>query len=141
MSRATVRATLVVVGLMLPALAFGQDVKSQAQAAATQWDQSFNKKDAAILAQGYAPNAIVLPAGGPVVKGSADIQKFFADVIGKGFHDHKVNVASAETKGNVAVAYGTWEAMGPDMKKYQGHWTNILERQGDQWKTVLHTWN
>jgi len=50
--------------------------------------------------------AIVLPAGGPVTNGQAEIQKFFADVIGKGFHDHKVTVASAEVKGNVVVAFG-----------------------------------
>ena len=136
-----VRASLVVVGFLIPAFALGQDAKSQVQAAADRWDQSFNQKDAQSLAQTYAPSAIVLPAGGPAVAGPDNIQKFFADVIGKGFSQHKVNVQAAETKGNVMIAYGRWEAMGPDKKQYQGHWTNVLERQGDQWRTVLHTWN
>ena len=57
MRRAVLRATLVIVGLLLPVIAFAQDVKLQAQAAATQWDQRFNKKDAATLAQSYAPRS------------------------------------------------------------------------------------
>jgi ketosteroid isomerase-like protein len=142
MSRAGLTgASLVVVGLLIPACVFGQDMKSQAQAAADRWDQSFNQKDAQSLARGYAPDAVVLPAGGPALKGPDNIQKFFADVIGKGFSQHKVNVDSAEPKGNVVIAYGSWQAIGPDQKQYQGHWTNVLERQGDQWRTVLHTWN
>ena len=142
MSRAHImRVCLLATGLLLPAMVVGQDSKSQVQAAAERWDQSFNKGDAQSLAQNYTPDAVVLPAGGPAIAGQDNIQKFFADVIGKGFNQHKIDVAAVEMKGDVAIAYGRWQAMGPDKKQYQGHWTNVLERQGDQWRTVLHTWN
>jgi ketosteroid isomerase-like protein len=137
----TMRVGLVAIGMLIPALTLGQDSKSQVQTAAERWDQSFNRGDSQSLAQNYTSDAVILPAGGPTISGQDNIQKFFADVIGKGFGQHKISVQAADMKGDVVIAYGRWEATGPDKKQYQGHWTNIMERQGDQWRTMLHTWN
>src|SRR5262249_52783610 len=43
-----------------------------------EWAAAFNKGDAGAVAALYTADAYVLPAGAPMVKGRADIQKFWA---------------------------------------------------------------
>ena len=64
-----VRCLFVVVGVLTAEAAFSQDFKSQAAAAASQWDDAFNSGDASKVAQGYTKSAIILPAGGQQVAG------------------------------------------------------------------------
>ena len=135
----------VTAGIVAGSPAMSQDFKSQAQASADKWDQGFNKGDAAMIAQAYTKTAHILPAGGPLVMGSDGAEKFFADVLKKEFKNHKITVEGGETKGDLGFAYGKWQATGPgpdgQPKTYGGHWTNVMEKDGGQWKTVLHTWN
>ena len=122
-----------------------QDFKSAAQSAASKWDETFNKGDAAQLAKMYGSNGALLPPGSSPVVGAQNIQQFWTTTIGKGFGQHKVTVQQAETKGDMGYAYGRWQATGPGeggaKKQYEGNWSNVLERQGGEWKTVLHSWN
>jgi Ketosteroid isomerase homolog len=121
------------------------DFKTTVQSAASKWDEAFNKGDAAQLAKMYGSQAALLPPGGAPVVGEQNIQQFWKTTLGKGFGQHKVMVQQAETKGDIGYAYGRWQATGPGEgganKQYEGNWSNVLERQGGQWKTVLHAWN
>jgi len=125
--------------------AHAQDFKSTVQSAASKWDEAFNKGDAAQLAKMYGSKAALLPPGGAAVTGESNIQQFWTTTVGKGFGQHKVTVQQAETKGDMGYAYGRWQATGPGegggKKQYEGNWSNVLERQGNEWKTVLHAWN
>ena len=58
-----------------PALAQG---KEAIQKLNDEWAAAFNKGDAGAVAALYTADAYVLPAGAPMVKGRADIQKFWA---------------------------------------------------------------
>jgi signal transduction histidine kinase len=62
-----------------------------------------------------------------------------------GVTDHKVETVQIEEAGNTAVVAGKWQAMGKDAQGspaiYKGSVMKVLERQGDTWKTSLHTWN
>lgn len=122
-----------------------QDFKQSVQTAASKWDEAFNKGDAAQLAQMYGSQAALLPPGSAPVVGEQSIEQFWKTTLGKGFGQHKVTVQQAETKGDIGYAYGRWQATGPGEgganKQYEGNWSNVLERQGGQWKTVLHAWN
>lgn len=122
-----------------------QDFKNTVQSAASKWDEAFNKGDAEQLAKMYGPKGALLPPGSSAVAGDANIQQFWKTTIGKGFGQHKVTVQQAETKGDMGYAYGRWQATGPGegsaKKQYEGNWSNVLERQGGEWKTVLHAWN
>jgi ketosteroid isomerase-like protein len=53
-----VRCLFVIAGIFTAEAAFSQDFKSQAAAAASQWDDAFNSGDASKVAQGYTKSAI-----------------------------------------------------------------------------------
>ena len=146
MSRAhAIRAVILAAAVLLPTLTLAQDFKAQAEASAARWDQTFNKGDAAGVAKLYGQNARLLPAGAPAVTGETNIQQFWGGLIQKGFGQHKISVQGAEAKGDLAYVYGRWQATGPGeggaAKQYEGNWLNVMERQGGEWRTVLHGWN
>jgi len=115
------------------------------ETAAERWDAAFNSGDTATLANYYAPDARVIPAGGAAVFGAEAIGKFFADLIAKGFSGHRISVEKVEEKGPIAIASGKWQLSGPGeggaTAQYGGNWVNVLERSGDGWRVLLHTWN
>lgn len=116
------------------------DVKANAAT----WDEAFNQGNAD-LGGFYADEALVIPAGGAPVAGPAAIGKFFDDLRSKGFSGHKISVDSVLDKGDTVVTTGKWELNGPGedgaTKTYGGNWVNVLGRNGDAWKILLHTWN
>ncbi len=115
------------------------------RAFAAKWDQLFNAGDVANLEGLYASEASVVPAGGAPVKGPSDIGKFFADIRSKGLTRHEIAVHSLIERGDTIVAIGTWSLGGVDGEgadqKFGGNWVNVLGRDGDSWKILLHTWN
>lgn len=120
-------------------------MSSQGQAIADLWDQTFNKGDTAALGKLYGENGTVIPAGGSPVQGPEAIAAFFADLQAKGFKDHRITVQDAVEKGETLILTGRWQLNGPGeggaTQTYGGNWVNVLERQGDGWRTLLHTWN
>ena len=120
-------------------------MKDNVKANAAKWDETFNKGDTASLAEFYAPEALVVPAGGGAVAGPDAIGKFFADLQSKGFSDHKITVNAVMDKGDTLVAIGKWQLNGPGedgvTKQYGGNWVNILGRDGATWRILLHMWN
>jgi ketosteroid isomerase-like protein len=130
---------VVVAGMLTAAAAFSQDFTGQAAAAAAQWDNAFNSGDASKVAQAYARNAVILPAGGQQVTGQQGAETLFGSFIKGGVKGHKITVQGGEQKGDLGYAYGRWEADAGG-KKLGGHWTNVLVNEGGQWRTALHTW-
>ena len=115
------------------------------QAIADRWDQAFIGGNLTELGALYSPDGKVIPAGGTAVSGPERIQAFFADLKAKGFSGHKITVQDAVSRGDTLVLTGRWELNGPgeggETQTYGGNWVNVLERQGDSWRTLLHTWN
>lgn len=106
------------------------------------WDSAFNAGDLTSLARSYAKPGRAIPAGGAPVDGQDAIAAFFADVRSKGLTTHKITVQSVTERGNTAIATGLWQLSGASAaEKFGGNWVNILERDGDSWKILLHTWN
>jgi len=128
-----VRCVFVIAGLLTAEAAFSQDFKSQAAAAASQWDSAFNSGDASKVAQRYTKSAVILPARGQQVTGQQGAETLFGSFIKGG-----VTVEGGEQKGDLGYAYGRWEADAGG-KKLGGHWTNVLMNEGGQWRTALHT--
>ncbi|GJE19319.1 hypothetical protein AIGOOFII_4062 [Methylobacterium marchantiae] len=92
----------------------------------------------------YATDAMVIPKGA-AVSGAEGIGAFFAGLKAKGFDDPEIQVKSAQMKGDLLLVTGRWAMNGPGeggaKKAFEGNWVNVLERQGDGWRTVLHSWN
>ena len=141
----TISMTIALATFLVSPSIRADDFKTTVQSAASKWDEAFNKGDAAQLAKMYGSQAALLPPGGAPIVGEQNIQQFWKTTLGKGFGQHKVTVQQAETKGDIGYAYGRWQATGPGEgganKQHEGNWSNVLERQGGEWKTVLHTWN
>ena len=137
------RSAMLVGAMLVPTLAQADSLQTEAQAAATQWDQAFNSGDMKQLGGLYTKDALLITNAKPE-KGEA-IEAFFAGMKAKGFEGHKITVQSAQAKGDVVIATGRWEITGPAdggaKKKFEGNWVNVLERQGGALKTTLHTWN
>ena len=101
-----VRCVVVIAGLLTAEAAFSQDFKSQAAAAASQWDSAFNSGDASKVAQGYTKSAVILPPGGQQVTGQQGAETLFGSFIKGGVKSHKITVEGGEQKGDLGYAYG-----------------------------------
>lgn len=112
---------------------------------ARNWDRSFNPGDLSALVGFYAPEANVIPAGAQAVTGADTIGKLFADVRSKGLTEHEIAVRSVIDRGDTVVAIGTWALGGTSdsgtRQQFGGNWVNVLKREGNSWKNLLHTWN
>lgn len=126
-----------------PRLALSDTLKSDAQNAATKWDEAYNSGDMDNLGKLYTTDAIVVTKGMP--QSGDGIPKFFSGLKSKGWEDHKTTVKTALPKDNLLIVSGRWEMTGPAdggaKKKFEGNWVNVMERGKDGWRTVLHTWN
>ena len=136
----------ILIGLaMLAPPAWAEDLRSTVEAGNAQWNQAFNKGDAAAVAKLYTSDAKLLPPADKVVSGDKDIQAFFQSFIDAGITDHKIETVQVEEAGDKAMVAGKWQATGKDKdgkpETYKGSVVKMLERQGDAWKTSLHTWN
>jgi uncharacterized protein (TIGR02246 family) len=136
----------VLIGVaMLATPAVAQDLRSTVEAGNTEWNQAFNKGDAGALAKLYTSDAKLLPPADKIVSGDKEILAFWRSLIDAGVTDHKIETVQIEEAGNTAVVAGKWQAMGKDAQGkaaiFKGSVMKVLERQGDTWKTSLHTWN
>ncbi len=78
-------------------------MKDNVKANAAKWDETFNMGDTAGLAGFYAPEALVVPAGGTAVTGPDAIGKFFANLQSKGFSSHEITVDAVMDKGDILL--------------------------------------
>lgn len=136
-------SSLLIVTLVAPSICIADKLKDDAQAAASKWDAAYNSGEMDALAKLYTNDAVVVTKGTP--KTSDGIKEFFAGLKSKGWDEHKTLVNSVLPKDNLLIVSGRWEMSGPTdggtKKKFEGNWVNVMERQGDGWRTVLHTWN
>ena len=137
-------AVLIAVAMLTPP-ALAQDLRSTIEAGNTAFNQAFNKGDAAAVTKLYTSDAKLLPPADKIVSGDTEIQAFFKSLIDAGITDHKIETLQVEEAGDKAVVAGKWQAMGKDAQGkaaiFKGNVMKVLERQGDTWKTSLHTWN
>lgn len=142
-SRQATYLSIVVVASLMPSIGIADKAKDDAQATATKWDNAYNSGDMETLGKLYTGDAIVVTKGTP--KTSTGIQEFFSGLKSKGWDEHKTTVNNVVPKDNLLIVSGRWEMSGPaeggTKKKFEGNWVNVLERQSDGWRTVLHTWN
>jgi ketosteroid isomerase-like protein len=123
------------------------DIQTEITAINAKFDQAFNSKNAADIAQLYDTNAAVLPApaGAPVI-GTQAIQAFFAGLIEAGVIDHKLTLTEAVADGNLAYQRGNWAGAMIDAEgvrqTFGGNVHVVYRKQADgAWKAVTHIWN
>ncbi len=123
------------------------NIQSQISAINAKFDQAFNAKNAEVIGQLYADNAVVLPApAGEPVLGAAAIQAFFAGLISAGVIEHQLTLADAVEDGNLAYQRGQWSGAMLNEKgekqTFGGNVHLVYRKQADgSWKAVTHIWN
>lgn len=123
------------------------NIQTEITAINAKFDQAFNAKNPADIAQLYDANATVMPApaGAPVV-GVEAIQAFFAGLIEAGVIDHKLTLTEAVADGNLAYQRGNWAGAMIDAEgvrqTFGGNVHLVYRKQAnDTWKAVTHIWN
>lgn len=122
-------------------------IQTEIAAINAKFDQAFNAKNAADIAQLYEANAAVMPApaGVPVI-GVQAIQAFFAGLIEAGVIDHKLTLTEAVADGNLAYQRGNWAGAMINAEgvrqTFGGNVHLVYRKQADgAWKAVTHIWN
>jgi ketosteroid isomerase-like protein len=139
-----------------PAIAQGRGPSQpQIEAASKAFVAAFNKKDAAGVAALYTADAVLMPPNVPLLKGRADIQKFYQGQFDKGIADLKLNPLQSVVSGQTAFEAGTSDVEtgkggsdllllgvgGPRSIRSSGKYVVIYRRDGGSWKISYDIFN
>ena len=126
--------TAIAVVLAAPAFAQQQtdpQLKPQAEALFSKWQQGLNTNDANVLQSIYAPEEFTISAFG--VDSIANVEQTMARNKSDGV---KVKGSVKEVQqidSDTALSYGPYEASN-NQGSVQGNWMQVLEKQGSDWK-------
>ena len=137
---------LLVTGLVaclvsVPQSASAQDAKAAVTAAAETMEVAFNGKDAAMLTNLYAEDAVVMPPGVEPVKGHEAIRAMWESL------DAATPTLALQTKdvmpaGDLAIETGSWSMTAPDGSHVDhGSYLAVWKKTDGGWKMVRDTWN
>lgn len=108
-----------------------------------EWATAFTKGDAAHLAEMYAPDAYVLPAGAEMAKGRKAIEAFWRGAA-KQLGDAKLTTVDVQSLGpGAAREIGTFsfktKAQPPE--QVTGKYLVVWRKMGGQWQLAADIWN
>jgi uncharacterized protein (TIGR02246 family) len=123
-----------------PALAQARDTIQKLNA---EWVTAFNKGDAAHLAEMYAPDAYVLPAGAEMAKGRKAIETVWRNLT-KQLTDAKLTTVDVQSLGpGAAREIGTFsfktKAQPPE--PVIGKYLVVWRKMGGNWQLAADIWN
>jgi uncharacterized protein (TIGR02246 family) len=123
-----------------PALA---QSKAAIQKLDDQFGAAFNKGNTAALAAMYTKDAYVLPAGAPMIKGTAAIEKFWKEALN---HMQDLQCTALDVKslgGRAAREIGTCSFMTKKAPVVEGaiKYAVVWEKEGGKWKLLQDIWN
>jgi uncharacterized protein (TIGR02246 family) len=99
---------------------------------------AYNRGDIKAVAASYAPDADFLTAEGKMVKGRAEIEKYFARAFAetKGLRIKHSHSSIRFLKPDVAIDNGNWEITGRPKGKVKGRYTAVLVKHDGKWLIV-----
>jgi uncharacterized protein (TIGR02246 family) len=102
---------------------------------------AIEKKDAALIASLYAPDAHLLPPGSEAVEGSG-IQAFWQGFLDMGVTGGRLEDVRFEERDDLVVAEGRFEIHGDSGVLDRGKYVDVAKRQPDgSWKWVIDIFN
>ena len=128
--------------VLLAAPAAAQN-KPTMQKLSDEWASAFNKDDSHALAELYAEDAYVLPAGVEMVHGRQAIQGFW-DKAMKQLGDGKLTTVDVEPLGpDAAREIGTFsfKTKGNQPRQVNGKYVVVWRKTGGQWQLSTDIWN
>ena len=105
------------------------------------WLQGFEKRDAALTASVYAPDAHVLPPGTEAVTGDG-IRAYWQGFLDMGVTGGRLESVRFEESDDLAVEEGRYEVLnGSEVLDY-GKYVDVSRRQPDgSWKLIIDIFN
>ena len=102
---------------------------------------AIEKKDAALIASLYAPDAHLLPPGSEAVEGPG-IQAFWQGFLDMGVTGGRLEDVRFEERDDLVVAEGRFEVHGESGVLDRGKYVDVAKRQPDgSWKWVIDIFN
>ena len=126
--------------LAAPAVA---QTKAVIQKLDDQFAAAVNTGNTATVAAMYTADAYVLPAGAPMVKGKAAIEKFWKEAAAD-MQDVKCTALDVKPLGgNAAREIGTCSFMTkkPPLKEVEVKYAVVWQKEGGKWKLLQDIWN
>jgi uncharacterized protein (TIGR02246 family) len=128
--------------LALPFPAFAQD-SGHIQMLNDQFSDAFNRGDAATIGTMYTEEAVVLPAGSPLVRGREAIQNFWKKGTEQ-LEGMRLTTVDVQPLGSDAAReIGTFvlKTKGQAPQQVDGKYVVIWQKEGGNWKLSTDIWN
>jgi len=137
------RGVLCLVVCAVPLVAWAGDggAKAGVDAGNRKFEEGVAKGDAAALAKLYAPDAEILPPGGPKMKGREAIQKAFGGMLSEGVKKIALTTQELHPMGNLALEVSSWRIETADGKSIVGKALVLWKKNGKTWELYRDIWN
>ncbi|SDR63949.1 conserved hypothetical protein [Rhizobiales bacterium GAS113] len=136
------KLALIVSALALAGPTFAQD-KGQIQTLNDRFSEAFNKGDAKTVASMYTDDAVVLPAGSPLVRGREAIQTLWTKGAEQ-LEGMQLTTIEVQPLGNDAAReIGTFvlKTRGQSPQAMAGKYVVVWQKVGTEWKLATDIWN
>ncbi|MBL7188623.1 MAG: DUF4440 domain-containing protein [Phycisphaerae bacterium] len=101
--------------------------------------------DAGTLSRVYAENALLMVPNAEVVRGRRDIEKFYQDVLGLGFHDHVYERIALEERADLGYEAAQFTMLTKNEQgeviETRGKHLLILKYIDGRWWVHIDIWN
>jgi uncharacterized protein (TIGR02246 family) len=107
------------------------------------FEAAFNTSDFAALGNMYKEDAYLLPPGGPMVQGRANVQTFWTEA-GKTAGDLKLATLDVKPLGNEAareIGRFSLTTKGQQPQEVSGKYVVLWQKVGADWKLATDIWN
>ena len=115
------------------------------RAASKQWDDAFNRGDAAAVAALYTEEANLLPPNSPMIVDTEGIQAVFQGFFDAGGGDLQGTVIDLHVNGDMAHMVGNYtltiQPEEGDAITDSGKYVEIWKRENGRWKIDVGIWN
>jgi ketosteroid isomerase-like protein len=140
----------ILLSFMAVSSAFTQDTDVRAFIERTNatWQQAMMDGDVNAIMRVYDDDIISLPSYASMIRGKDELAQHLRKELESGdrFTNVEFNTVEVREEGNLAIEVGTYNIslrMGQTGEEWndQGKYLTIWERQGNEWKVVMETWN
>lgn len=100
---------------------------------------AFNAKDTPRILTMYTDNSVFMPPNAPTLRGTQPLQSFYADLLGRGAADLKMEPVDIAGHGPIAYQSGTF-TMGGGARD-RGKFLFVMRKMGDNWRFEYTMWS
>ena len=118
------------------------DIRKDIRNANDNFEHAFAQGDAKAMAALYTPDAILLPPGAPIQRGSDGIENFWKMVMDMGIKEVNLTTAEIEEMGETAVEVGEYKLSGANHNPVDsGKYLVVRRKEMGSWKLHKDIWN